>query len=552
MMSAMRWIPSLLLLLAPTPVLSALASVERLQKQLNLARQAGDWKSALKLLDKIGAEGDGTSTVAYNNAAAACSRAGQWARALALLDSLMERGGCWDAHSFTTAITVLGKRRQWEAALSLLHEMRDPNVFTFGAAIGACAESAQWESALKLLDDMTKREMLPTARCYNGALAACDRARQPEAALTLFDRMRSSADPAAAPTEVSYGTLISAIARQPASWTSERASELLFEMLDDAIEPSPACYGAVALAHSANGEWQRAFDLLTMMEERRTKPNGVILCNVLNACAAPWCAPDACKPALALLRGMEQRYGLKPDLACVNTVIKACARGGEWKASLELLAGLGERANERSYVACLSGLGSSARWREALYVLDRMRSTTTSPNLRAYTATLTACAGAARWREALRLWNALLKQPSVRIDAVTVSKVVEACAQAGEWRAGLEILNELHAMQLQPTIARYPSEQGDKYVGANVGMAAKVDGSSAVVMTPRDLNAQLNRICILHDELRRIGTLDGTITLEAAIACCEKWGLGELLGRILERLREQSLRASTDGDAVDT
>ena len=160
MMSAMRWIPSLLLLLAPTPVLSALASVERLQKQLNLARQAGDWKSALKLLDKIGAEGDGTSTVAYNNAAAACSRAGQWARALALLDSLMERGGCWDAHSFTTAITVLGKRRQWEAALSLC-EMQNPCV-CFGAAIGACAESAQWESAIKLLDDMT-RQVLPCA-----------------------------------------------------------------------------------------------------------------------------------------------------------------------------------------------------------------------------------------------------------------------------------------------------------------------------------------------------------------------------------------------------
>ena len=62
-------------------------------------------------------------------------------------------------------------------------------------------------------------------------------------------------------------------------------------------------------------------------------------------------------------------------------------------------------------------------------------------------------------------------------------------------------------------------------------------------LTPRELTSQLNRALMLHDQLQREGTLQNVIGFEAAICACERWGLGERLVSVLERLDEEAARS---------
>ena len=543
----------------------------------------GNWQAALSLIDELVENGHGTSTRAHNNAAVACSRAGRHVEALAVLESLRDRGGTWDSYSFTTAVTALGKRGQWQTALTLLKRMEEssspsPNEFVYGAAIGACAVSSRWEDAIRLLDEMAQRGMPPTTRCYNGALAACDRAGQPDAALALLDRMRNDAHEGAWPSVVSYSTVLSALGRRPSLYASPKALELMTMMRADGVRPNAQTYGASVLAHGASGAWEAALEVLRIMDAEGVKPTDVVLCNILNACATG----GAWQPALALVRGMEARYGISPDVACINAAIKACARGCEWRNAIMLLKSLGSRASERSYISALSALANGGRWSEALDLLKSMHADETSPipSVRCYTAAIAACGMAKQWKEAVRLWAVLLTTVPRRADTEACKKVLYACYNAGQWRAALRVLEHLKAKDIKPVNAPPkgeaaaavfgsggPSAASDAVEAAVVDEAAAgaagvhgvhrvgpLDADGATPLPTRVLAASerasatttmgdttrvLNRVCMLHDQLTRSGALDNAISFEAAIHACEKWGVGEQLGAILEALGEE-------------
>ena len=523
-----------------------LGRIDRSAVESRLLRQSrqGNWKAAVALLDELVEDGAVTTT-AHNNAAAACSRAGQHGRALSLLKKLRDRGGVWDSYSFTTAVTVHGRRGEWQTALKVLRQMErssdspPPNEFVYGAAIGACAASAQWSDAIRLLKKMEADGIQPTTRCYNGALAACDKARQPEAALALLETMRTSKRDTAPPSVVSYGTALAALGRKPSAGASEKATQLLNAMKADGIEPTEVAYGAAASAHGASGSWENALQILQEMDEAGLKPTAVLLCNVLNACANG----GAYEPALLVLRGMSLRYGIEPDVACYNAVIKACARGQQWQPAMSLLDQLGGSATERSHLGALGACASCGRWKEALDLLKSMHAepeTKPTPSVRCYTAAIAACGTAGEWKEALRLWAVLLTTVPRRADGPCLETALWACQNAGQWRAALRVCTDLYNRRIEPVEA--PNEKDDS--GADVFWRPQQPKTSP----QRDQVATLNRVCVLHDQLTRTGALDNAISFEAAIHCCETWGVGEQLADILEELGGEYVRVMSWSD----
>ena len=89
------------------------------------------------------------------------------------------------------------------------------------------------------------------------------------------------------------------------------------------------------------------------MKKARVRPNQVVFCAIISACAAvgQW------RAALSLVRGMEAQ-GVQPDAACFNAAMAACARGRESDAALELLQQMGADATVLSYGTALSALGA--------------------------------------------------------------------------------------------------------------------------------------------------------------------------------------------------
>ena len=530
-----------------------------------------NFRDALFLLDQLRAIGP-PSAKAINSVAAACARAGQYDRTFSLLKELSERGA-WDSFSYTTAITAHGKCRQWAKALALLRTIKEPNEFVFGAAIGACAAAGRWAEAIALLDDMEARGIPSNARCYNGALSACDRADQPEVALRLFEKMRTGEEERIRPTTISYTSAISACARRPSY--AERSPALLAQMRRDGLRPNAVTFGATAQAYATLGHWEAALQLLADMEAEGVAPNIVVLSNIVNACAeaAEW------KPALALTHGMSSRYGVTPDVACVNAAIKACARAQEPAAALELLDGLGKRANVRSYGTALAALASCVppRWEEALSLLTRMRSVGLAPSLECHTAALAACGAAREMREVIAIWQGLLDDPEMRsqIDGLCAATVLDACLVSEEWRVGLRIVGQLHeelgapatapataamaAMAPAAIASEIASEiASDGTTPGTTPLAVLAEAAEAAAatttraraapkpatLTARQLNDQLNRVCMQLDALRRHGTLkfDEPPSFEAALGVCERWGLGGKLLLLLDRMAEDEAR----------
>ena len=62
-------------------------------------------------------------------------------------------------------------------------------------------------------------------------------------------------------------------------------------------------------------------------------------------------------------------------------------------------------------------------------------------------------------------------------------------------------------------------------------------------LTPRQENAQLNEVCSLLDGLNRRGVPRETLSMEAAIACCEQYALGD---RLVEMLKREDTQITED------
>lgn len=493
------------------------SNTKALERKLIGCGQSGNWRKAVDLLEQLDSlQTPQASTRAYNNAAAACSRGGQWRRALSILDSL-SAAGAWDSHSATLCITAHGKCMEWETALQVLQEMEAsespaPNEYVYGAAIGACAASGRWEEAIELLGTMRERGVTPSPRCFNLALLACDRAGEAEEALGLMDRMRAESTP----NVVSYSSTISALARaRPDPETPQRATQLLVRMRREGVTPNAFTFGALALAYARASAWRDALSLLQVMESDGVRPNTIILSNIVNACAE---AGEA-RSATTLVRGMEARYGVTPDVACMNAAIKACSRGAQWQTALALLEDLGPRATVRSYCTTLAALARAGQSAKALQLLERMDAAGLPFSQPCVTAAIAACGASASWREALVLWRRVRAEPTCTVDYLFADTLVDVCARAERWRDGLAAIDELHELP--------PPEKSSTPLAS---------------MAPRGLYQQLNQVCVLHDSLRRtrvIGDRDAP-SFEACISACERWGLGGRLIILLEGLRREA------------
>ena len=195
-------------------------------------------------------------------------------------------------------ISAHGRTANWRAALAELRSLEDANAVHFNAAIDACGKSGRWEEALSLLREMA-----------------------------------SMPSPSMRPDAFSFSSTISAQSKAPNGW--RRALALLRAMRMHGLEPSRYCYNAAITVCGSGGEWRRALQLLSAMEDRPNPP---------------------------------------PDVYSFNTAIAACGRAGQWVAALELL----ERATSLgvcdvvTFSSAMGALRSSGRWEQALEVLGRM------------------------------------------------------------------------------------------------------------------------------------------------------------------------------------
>ena len=141
-----------------------------------------------------------------------------------------------------------------------------------------------------------------------------------------------------------------------------------------------------------------------------------------------------------------------------NTVISACARSREAGTAKGLLSKMrkeGIRPNEVSYNSVIGACASTARWKDALAVLDQCyREPGVTPNIVTYTNAMRACAKGGNTKRALSLLQ-VVKDKGLPIDTYCYTAVIDACAKGKMWKKALSLLDEMKEKKIEPSEVTY-------------------------------------------------------------------------------------------------
>ena len=409
------------------------------------ASQVTDWQGALRLLERMEADGKPADAAAYGHAVAACAKADQPTEGRSLLDKLQKAGVMAEARGYNQVMSSFARQRRWSEALGLLREMCaagvTPTVISYNAALSACSKAGRWNEAIELLGEMEAGRSkgggsvpAPDVISYSTVISACQKASTGtmgasasaalETALELLERMRCSSkvpvptDSAIVPDEgtaevpktapvanvFTYTSAITALA-DAGRW--EEALKTYASIPDD-VEKNDAIVNAAVCAASVGGDWVTARSVL---EE-------------------------------ALL------VGVTPRTSSFNMAINTAAGAHQPAAALAILRRMrtaGVRRNQLTYNAALSALEAGGRWQQALRLLRDMRRARVAPSLISYNLALGACAKAAKISSA--------KVSSATVSSTKVSPLVSSTAAD----AAMELLLELQQLKLQPDVTSYSS-----------------------------------------------------------------------------------------------
>ena len=341
-------------------------------------------------------------------------------------------------------ISAHGRTANWRAALAELRSLEDANAVHFNAAIDACGKSGRWEEALSLLREMA-----------------------------------SMPSPSMRPDAFSFSSTISAQSKAPDGW--RRALALLRAMRMHGLEPSRYCYNAAITVCGSGGEWRRALQLLSAMEDRPNPPPDVYSFNTaIAACgrAGQWVA------ALELL---ERATSLGVcDVVTFSSAMGALRNSGRWEQALEVLGRMdaaGVQPNRVAYASAISACATGGQWVLAIKLLDDMREVGVSPDVRHCAAAIAACDKGGAWEMALKL---LLRMDGrgVPPNTVAYNSAISACARAAQWRAALALLERM-------TPAPSPSP-GGRGVGRGGGQGAGQGGGQGAVANTVSYNSAIS------------------------------------------------------------
>ena len=117
--------------------------------------------------------------------------------------------------------------------------------------------------------------------------------------------------------------------------------------------------------------------------------------------------------------------------------------------------GNGIRPDVVSYNSVISACANTARWKEALEVLDQCyREPGVTPNIFTYTSAMRACAKGGKSQRALSLLQ-VVKDKGLPLDSYCYTAVMDACAKGGLWKKALELFDEMEEKGIEPTEVTY-------------------------------------------------------------------------------------------------
>ncbi|KAL3924176.1 MAG: hypothetical protein SGILL_001210 [Bacillariaceae sp.] len=200
----------------------------------------------------------------------------------------------------------------------------------------------------------------------------------------------------------------------------DSAFQIIHDMQRRNIQPKTGTFQIILSSLQQKRQWKKALNLLDTMIEMDVPRTVTTYNTVIGACAK---AREVGMARHLLQRMKKDDDSVRPDVISYNSVIGACA--------------------------------NTARWKEALEVLDQCyREPGVTPTIYTYTNAMRACARGGKSQRALSLLE-VVKDKGLPLDSYCYTAVIDACAKGGKWRKAQELFNEMEERGIEASGVTY-------------------------------------------------------------------------------------------------
>ena len=160
---------------------------------LNSLSEAGDWKTAMRLLGDMKAEGIQPDVISYHTTIYACGKANQWQTALQLFEDMQNDGLDPDDLTYTAVIHALCQAGELDRAGNMLSDMHGagvrPTAITYSCMLSGCEKQGNWELALCFIAEFMTSGLPLDPTCFNTAIRTCANNGHLQEAESIFRQM---------------------------------------------------------------------------------------------------------------------------------------------------------------------------------------------------------------------------------------------------------------------------------------------------------------------------------------------------------------------------
>ncbi|KAG5180159.1 hypothetical protein JKP88DRAFT_264055 [Tribonema minus] len=480
--------------LASDPSIQSMQAVRR--AEIMQAAKAGEWDRTIEVLRSMVQEGVPRDTACYAGVIRACSTAGQPAEALDAFDEMRREGIPQDTRAYNIAIVGCIGQQTWPWAMELLEEMRarevsaDAATYTavlkavarggrgdiaallveeavqFGIkvpaaaltlALGACAASGQHTAALSILAVLEGTAPpapvagrgkgkggggkggaggWPDLESFRLVLEACVKAEEYGVAQEVFDRLKAAGH---TPDEESFRWVMRAL--EGPDW--EKALALQKEVRLAGLRLDTGMYNCIMRSLNRGFQYEETLRQLSEMRRDKAKPDAKTYTRMALACANHHPTP---KWELALRHlSRADAAGVEITLSCLNWLVTACARAGQWRevdvllARIDADAGGADSITYTSMIGACQALGDAAR---AQALLQNMKQKGLKMGDAVYGKGMAALQSGGRHDAALALYGDM-KRARVRPSARTLHFALRSATHEGDWVIAKEIIGAM-------------------------------------------------------------------------------------------------------------
>ncbi|CAE7462742.1 unnamed protein product [Symbiodinium natans] len=291
--------------------------------------EGGQWKTVLRVLDRLEGCPGHAGVLVHNAAAAACSSGGQWLSSCEVIFNMERRDRATpDLVSHGSILAGLDAAGLWDIAMLFVQSMRRSDIqadsvaqMSVVGAIGSGAGNA-WRLILQSWA-FERAKVVNSAICSLGQLFYWQHAHS---LLQDAGCRRCVTD------LVSYNAYIAATGME-GCWHSSH--EVFSKMKLSSIEADQISFGATMAVMDAAVQWQQALCLAIHVGVAGVFRSAALLNACISACVSAVLWRTACAVAFERPRGQES-----PNLGCFGTVLFGCKEAACWSSSLAVIDSL--------------------------------------------------------------------------------------------------------------------------------------------------------------------------------------------------------------------